>query len=90
MKAAYVNHLGEVDEIRYGDLPDPVPGPTDYLSEVSAASLNHVDALVHSGWFPTSTPLPFVLGRGLVGTVVGAPVGGALLPGQAAWCSSLG
>ena len=90
MKAAYVNHLGEVDEIRYGDLPDPVPGPTDYLVEVTAASLNPVDTLVRSGRFPTPTPLPFILGRDLVGTVVSAPVGGSLLPGETVWCSSLG
>lgn len=90
MKAAYVNHLGEVDEIRYGDLPDPVPGPTDYLVEVAAASLNPVDTLVRSGRFPTLAPLPFILGRDLVGTVVSAPVGGTLLLGETVWCSSLG
>ncbi|SMX98901.1 alcohol dehydrogenase catalytic domain-containing protein [Brevibacterium antiquum] len=90
MKAAYVNHLGEVDEIRYGDLPDPVPGPTDHLVEVSAVSLNPVDTLVRSGRFPTSTPLPFFLGRDLVGTAVGAPVGGTFLPGETVWCNSLG
>ncbi|MDN5806484.1 MAG: NADPH:quinone reductase [Brevibacterium sp.] len=90
MKAAYVKHLGEVDEIRYGDLPEPVPGPTDYLVEVSAASLNPVDTLVRSGRFPTAAPLPFILGRDLVGTVISAPVGAPLQPGEAVWCSSLG
>lgn len=90
MKAAYVKHLGEVDEILYGDLPEPVPGPTEYLVEVSAASLNPVDTFVRSGRFPTTAPLPFVLGRDLVGTVISAPVGAPLQPGEAVWCSSLG
>lgn len=90
MKAAYVNHLGEAGEIRYGDLPDPVPGPTDYLVEVTASSLNPVDTLVRSGRFPTPTPLPFILGRDLVGTVVSAPTGGTLQPGETVWCNSLG
>lgn len=90
MKAAYVNHLGEVDEIRYGDLPVPVPGPTDCLIEVSAVSLNPVDTLVRSGRFPTAVPLPFILGRDLVGTVLSAPAGAGLLPGETVWCDSLG
>lgn len=90
MKAAYVNHLGEVDEIRYGDLPEPVPGPTDYLVEVSTVSLNPVDTLVRSGRFSTAVPLPLILGRDLVGTVVSAPVDAPLLPGETVWCDSLG
>lgn len=90
MKAAYVNRLGEVDEIRYGDLPEPVPGPTDYLVEVAAVSLNPVDTLVRSGRFSTEVSVPFILGRDLVGTVVSAPAGAPLRPGETVWCDSLG
>lgn len=90
MKAAFVDHLGGVDAIRVGDLADAVPGPTDYLVEVAAVSLNPVDTLVRSGRFPTAVPLPFVLGRDLVGTVISAPAGAELRPGERVWCDSLG
>lgn len=90
MKAAFVNRLGEVEEIRYGDLPEPVPGPTDCLVEVAAVSLNPVDTFVRSGRFATAVPLPFILGRDLVGTIVSAPPGVSLRRGQTVWCSSLG
>ncbi|GAA1860647.1 NADPH:quinone reductase [Brevibacterium marinum] len=90
MKAAFVNRLGGVEEIRYGDLPEPVPGPTDCLVEVAAVSLNPVDTFVRSGRFSTAVPLPFILGRDLVGTVVSAPPGTSLARGQTVWCDSLG
>lgn len=90
MKAAFVDHLGGVDAIRVDDLADAVPGPTDYLVEVGAVSLNPVDTLVRSGRFSTAVPLPFILGRDLVGTVVSAPAGAQLRPGERVWCDSLG
>lgn len=90
MKAAYVDELGSVENIRWGDLPQPVPGPADCLVAVDAVSLNPVDTYVRSGRFETDLPLPFVLGRDLVGTVVTAPAGGSPAIGARVWCSSLG
>ena len=38
MRAAYVDELGAADTIRVGELPDPVPGPTEGRVVVTAAS----------------------------------------------------
>jgi len=91
MLAAYVERLGSADLIRVGELPVPRPGPTDVLVEVETVAVNPVDALVRSGRYRTPVPLPFVVGRDLVGTV--AAVGAAAVPfrtGDRVWCNSLG
>lgn len=90
MRAAFVDELGPVETIRWGELPRPEPGPTDCLVAVDAVSLNPVDTYVRSGRFETDLPLPFVLGRDLVGTVVTAPGAGSPAVGSRIWCSSLG
>jgi NADPH:quinone reductase-like Zn-dependent oxidoreductase len=36
MRAAYVEELGPADNIRYGELPVPVVGPTDVLADAHA------------------------------------------------------
>jgi NADPH:quinone reductase-like Zn-dependent oxidoreductase len=92
MNAAYITELGSADTIRYGELPVPVPGPTDVLVRVQATTVNPVDTFVRSGAYATPTPFPFVIGRDLVGTVVaGAGAGAAgFSPGQPVWCNSLG
>ncbi|HEU5043814.1 MAG TPA: NADPH:quinone reductase [Nocardioidaceae bacterium] len=91
MRAAYVEELGPADTIRVGELPDPVPGPTDVLVAVQTVAVNPVDALVRSGRYRTPVPFPFVVGRDLVGTV--AAVGSEAVPfavGDRVWCNSLG
>ncbi|WP_426514039.1 NADPH:quinone reductase [Dactylosporangium sp. McL0621] len=91
MRAAHLHELGTPDVIRYGELDDPVPGPTDVLVEVVATTVNPVDAFVRSGLFRTPLPMPFVVGRDLAGTVVAAGPGAAgFAPGDAVWCNSLG
>ena len=76
MQAAYIDQVG--GPIRIGALPVPRPGPTDVRVQVAASGVNHVDLFVRSGAYRTHTPLPFVIGRDAVGTVVevGAGVGG--------------
>jgi len=91
MKAAYITRLGGPEVIEYGRLPVPVPGPTDFLVQVEASTVNPVDVFVRTGAYATATPFPFVLGRDLVGTVVAAGTGAtAFRPGQQVWCNSLG
>jgi NADPH:quinone reductase-like Zn-dependent oxidoreductase len=91
MRAAYLTELGPADAIRVGELPVPIPGPTDVLVAVEAVVVNPVDTLVRSGAFPTPTPFPFVIGRDLVGTVAAAGPGAAgFAAGQRVWCNSLG
>ncbi|MGH8961622.1 MAG: NADPH:quinone reductase [Jatrophihabitantaceae bacterium] len=91
MTAAYVTRLGPAAEIRVGSLPVPQPGAVEVLVRAEAMAVNHVDTYVRSGAYRTSTPFPFVVGRDLVGTVVGlgsADVGFG--PGDRVWCNSLG
>lgn len=91
MRAAYIRATGGPDRIEYGELPVPRPGPTDVLVRMQASSVNHVDLFVRSGAYRTHTPFPFVIGRDLVGRVVGIGAGvGAFAVGDAAWCNSLG
>lgn len=91
MRAAYIESTGPADRIRVGELPVPRPGPTDVLVRMEASAVNHVDLFVRSGVYPTLTPFPFVIGRDLVGTVVGAGSGaGAFTAGDRVWCNSLG
>lgn len=91
MRAAFIREPGDVDAIEFGELPVPRPGPTDVLVRMDASSVNHVDLFVRSGAFATHTPLPFVIGRDLVGTVADAGPGvAAFRVGDRVWCNSLG
>ena len=91
MRAAYIERLGPPEEIRFGELPDPVPGPTDVLVDVTATTVNPVDTFVRSGAFATPAAFPLVIGRDLVGTVAATGPGAAgFRIGDAVWCNSLG
>jgi NADPH:quinone reductase-like Zn-dependent oxidoreductase len=91
MTAAYVTTLGGADNITVGPLPVPSCGSTDVLVRVEAAAVNLADTFVRSGSFPTATPMPYIVGTDLMGTVVEA---GAQAPGfqpdQYVWCNSMG
>jgi 2-desacetyl-2-hydroxyethyl bacteriochlorophyllide A dehydrogenase len=91
MRAAYIEQLGTPDQIRYGELPTPVPGPTDVLVDTIATTVNPVDTFVRSGVFRTPVTFPLVIGRDLVGTVAEAGPGAVgFAPGDRVWCNSLG
>lgn len=91
MHAAFIRRTGGVEEIEYGALPLPRPGPTDVLVRMLASAVNHVDLHVRSGAYSTHTPFPFVIGRDLVGVVAEAGAGvDAFKPGDRVWANSLG
>ncbi|MGC8472182.1 MAG: NADPH:quinone reductase [Acidimicrobiales bacterium] len=90
MRAAYVERLGAPEEIRIGELPVPAPGPTDVLVAVELVAVNPVDTYVRSGRYRTPVSFPFVVGRDLVGTVIGAGPGAPFGPGDRVWANSLG
>ncbi|MFD9966463.1 NADPH:quinone reductase [Amycolatopsis sp. NPDC058986] len=91
MLAGFVEHLGGPDEIRFGELPEPRPGPSDVLVEVLATTVNHVDTFIRSGLVPVPVTFPFVLGRDLVGRVLEAGPGApGFADGDLVWCNSLG
>jgi NADPH:quinone reductase-like Zn-dependent oxidoreductase len=90
MCAAFFTEPGPAEAVKVGELPVPVPGPTDVLVAVEAAVVNPVDTLVRSGRWSTLTPFPFVTGRDLVGTVSAAGAGSGFSPGDLVWSNSLG
>lgn len=90
MRAAFITALGPPQAIAVGDLPVPVPGPTDLLVAVELVAVNPVDTFIRSGRYPTPTPFPFVIGRDLVGTVAAAGGGAGWRVGERVWCNSLG
>jgi NADPH2:quinone reductase len=91
MKAAFITRTGVPGEIRYGELPDPVPGPRQALVRVRAAAINPIDTYVRSGAVAMPLPFPFVVGCDLAGEVVavGAEVD-RLRPGMRVWGSNQG
>lgn len=91
MRAAYIERLGSPEEIRFGELPAPVPGPTDVLVDVLASTVNPVDTLVRSGVFRTALDFPCVISRDLVGTVARTGPGAVgFTAGDLVWSNSLG
>jgi NADPH:quinone reductase-like Zn-dependent oxidoreductase len=91
MRAAFMERFGPPDVIRYGELPPPQLRPGEVLVDVLVTAVNHVDTFVRSGAWRTPVPMPFIVGRDMVGTVsaVGAGTRGFAV-GERVWCSSLG
>jgi len=91
MKAAYIDRTGAPENIVYGDLPAPRPGPTQCLIQVGAVAVNPIDTYIRSGLIAMQLPSPFIVGCDLAGTVV--EVGSTVTrfkPGDRVWCSSQG
>jgi NADPH:quinone reductase len=76
MRAWLTDSYGGIDTLRFGEVPDPRPGPADVLLTVRYAALNPADAFLARGLYPATPPLPHILGRDGVGDVaaVGAEV----------------
>ncbi len=70
MKAAYITATGAADQIVYGDLPTPEPGPGQVLVKVGAVAVNPIDTYIRSGAVAMPLTFPFVVGCDLAGTVV--------------------
>jgi NADPH:quinone reductase-like Zn-dependent oxidoreductase len=75
MKAVYIERHGGVEELRYGDLPDPVAGPGEVVVDIHAASVNGADWKVRAGESYRKTQFPHVLGRDFSGVVSGVDPG---------------
>ena len=91
MKAAYIEGYCDASGIRYGELPDPAPGPGEVLVRVEVVAVNTVDTLVRSGAWRTPVAFPLAVGRDLAGTVAAAGAGvDDVRPGDRVWASSAG
>ena len=91
MKAAFIERTGPAHEIRYGDLPDPAPGPREALVRVRACAVNPIDTYIRGGTVAMPLTFPFIVGCDLAGEVVavGSSVDG-LRPGMRVWGSNQG
>jgi len=68
MKAIRIETHGGPEALRYGDAPDPTPGPGQVLIRVEAAGLNFVEVYQRTGLYKVS--LPLVPGSEAAGTIV--------------------
>jgi NADPH:quinone reductase len=81
MKAIQMTEQGGPEVLRLVDLPDPEPGPGQVLIRVSAAAVNFSDVMRRRGdVYPVPTPLPFVPGAEVAGTVAAVGDGVTGLP----------
>ena len=69
MKAAYIEAQGGPEVLKYGDLPDPVPGSGEVVVDIHAASVNGADWKVRAGGYSKLSEFPYVLGRDFSGVV---------------------
>lgn len=70
MKALVCDAYGSLDDIRYREIDEPVPGPDEVLIQVKAAGAVFTDILFAEGKYQVRPPLPFVLGSEVAGEVV--------------------
>ena len=70
MKAVWFDRHGGPEVLRYGDVPDPVPGPGEVLVRIEAAALNFNDIWGRKGLPRVELPLPHVSGSDAAGVVL--------------------
>ena len=68
MKAVYVEKPGGPENLIYGDIPAPSPGPGQALVKIAATGVNYIDVYFRTGLYPAGAP-PIVLGSEAAGTV---------------------
>ncbi|NDC38071.1 MAG: alcohol dehydrogenase [Proteobacteria bacterium] len=70
MKAIFFEQHGEVDVLKYGEIPAPEPKPGEALVRVRAVALNHLDIWVRKGWHGLSLSMPHIGGSDISGEIV--------------------
>jgi NADPH:quinone reductase-like Zn-dependent oxidoreductase len=74
MKAVFIDKFGGPEVLQYGDMPDPVVGPSEVIVDEVAASVNAADWKVRAGEYSQAT-FPLILGRDFSGTVAATGAG---------------
>ena len=69
MKAVRINEFGDLDVLRWEDVPDPKPRPSHVLIKVESAGVNYADIMRRGGGYP-GPDLPSTLGLEAAGSVV--------------------
>jgi NADPH:quinone reductase-like Zn-dependent oxidoreductase len=72
MKAVYFKEHGEIDMLRYGDVPAPRPAPGEVLIRVRACALNYLDIWVRRGWPGLQLDKPHWCGADVAGEIARA------------------
>jgi NADPH2:quinone reductase len=67
MKAILVSQTGGPEVMQLAEVPAPQPKPNEALVKVEAIGVNFIDVYFREGRYPT--PLPFIPGREMSGTV---------------------
>jgi NADPH2:quinone reductase len=67
MKAVFVEQPGGIENLKYGDLPKPSPGPGQDLVKIAASGVNFIDIYFRKGLYPA--PPPIILGSEGAGAV---------------------
>lgn len=83
MKAIVLHELGDYDNLRLEEIPDPQPGPGEAVVRLKAAALNHRDVFIVNKLYP-GIKLPAILGSDGAGVVesVGESVNSELIGSQ--------
>jgi NADPH:quinone reductase-like Zn-dependent oxidoreductase len=69
MKAWRIHTHGGLDQLKFLDLPEPVPGPGQARVRIQAVGLNHLDIWVRKGVPGHKFPLPLIPGCDISGVV---------------------
>lgn len=70
MKAVRFHEHGGPEVLRYEDVPEPTPRPTEVKLKVKAVALNHLDVWLRKGLPGVKVPLPKIGGCDIAGEVV--------------------
>ena len=69
VKALQLIVHGRPGRFRFGDVPEPAPGPGEVVVEVHACGLNHLDLWLEEAGLPIEVQLPRIPGGEVAGTV---------------------
>jgi NADPH:quinone reductase-like Zn-dependent oxidoreductase len=69
VKAVFLEGHGGNDALRFGELPDPMPGPGEVLVRLETAALNRLDLFVRNGMPGVPVSFPHVPGADGAGRV---------------------
>lgn len=69
MRAVLVSSPGGPEVLRWGETPEPVPGPGEVVVEVAAAGVNRADLMQRRGRYPAPPGASELLGLEVSGTV---------------------
>jgi NADPH:quinone reductase-like Zn-dependent oxidoreductase len=77
MKAVQMHGYGGADQLRYDEVPTPIPGPDEVLVKLAATSVNPIDWKIRRGDRKASMALqfPVILGRDVAGEISAAAAG---------------